>query len=56
MGDDKFWLYGESYGTRFAQMYAGAHPDHLAGLILDGTIDPTLVGHRVPQRSGAGLQ
>lgn len=44
MGDEKFWLYGESYGTQFAQMYAAAHPDRLAGLILDGTVDLTLAG------------
>jgi len=42
MGDDKFWLYGESYGTQFAQTYAAAHPDRLAALILDGTVDLTL--------------
>lgn len=44
MGDEKFWLYGESYGTQFAQTYAQAHPDRLAGLILDGTVDLTLSG------------
>ena len=42
MGDERFWLYGESYGTQFAQTYAAAHPDRLAGLILDGTVDLTL--------------
>ncbi|MEO8610641.1 MAG: alpha/beta hydrolase [Chloroflexota bacterium] len=42
IGDDKMWLYGESYGTQYAQEYAAAHPDHLAGLILDGTVDLTL--------------
>lgn len=42
MGDEKFWLYGESYGTQFSQMYATAHPDRLAGLILDGAVDITL--------------
>jgi pimeloyl-ACP methyl ester carboxylesterase len=42
MGDEKFWLYGESYGTQFAQTYATAHPDHIAGLILDGVVDLTL--------------
>jgi pimeloyl-ACP methyl ester carboxylesterase len=42
IGDDQFWLYGESYGTQFAQTYAAAHPEHLAGLILDGTVDLTL--------------
>lgn len=44
IGDDKFWLYGESYGTQYAQTYAAAHPDHLAGLLLDGTVDLTLSG------------
>lgn len=42
MGDEKLWLYGESYGTQYAQTYAAAHPDHVAGLILDGTVDLTL--------------
>jgi pimeloyl-ACP methyl ester carboxylesterase len=42
MGDEKFWLYGESYGTQFAQTYAASHPDHLAGLVLDGVVDLTL--------------
>ena len=44
IGDEKIWLYGESYGTQYAQEYAAAHPDHLAGLILDGTVDLTLSG------------
>ena len=44
MGDEKFWLYGESYGTQFSQTYAAAHPEHLAGLVLDGTVDLTLSG------------
>lgn len=44
IGDEKFWLYGESYGTQFVQTYAAAHADHLAGLILDGTVDLTLSG------------
>ena len=44
VGDEKFWLYGESYGTQYSQTYAAAHSDHLAGLILDGTVDLTLDG------------
>ena len=44
IGDEKFWLYGESYGTQFSQTYAAAHSDHLAGLLLDGTVDLTLDG------------
>lgn len=42
LGDEKIWLYGESYGTQYAQTYAAAHPENLAGLILDGTVDMTL--------------
>lgn len=44
MGDEQLWLYGESYGTQYAQTYAAAHPDRVAGLILDGTVDLTLSG------------
>jgi len=43
--DDRLWLYGESYGTQYAQTYAARHGDHLAGLILDGTVDLTLTGY-----------
>lgn len=44
IGDEKFWMYGVSYGTAVAQTYAQAHPDRLAGLVLDGTINMTLSG------------
>jgi len=39
VGDEKFWFYGESYGTQYAQVYAAAHGDRLAGLILDSPVD-----------------
>jgi pimeloyl-ACP methyl ester carboxylesterase len=42
VGDDQFWLYGESYGTQFTQTYAERYSDHLAGMILDGVVDLTL--------------
>jgi pimeloyl-ACP methyl ester carboxylesterase len=38
----KIHLYGESYGTQYAQTYAAAHPDHLAALFLDGVVDLTV--------------
>jgi pimeloyl-ACP methyl ester carboxylesterase len=44
MGGKLIWLYGESYGTQYAQTYAAAHPEGLGGLILDGTVDLTLSG------------
>ncbi len=42
IGDERFWLYGESYGTQFSQTYAAKYPQYLAGLILDGVVDLTL--------------
>jgi len=44
MGGKILWLYGESYGTQYAQTYAAVHPEGLGGLILDGTVDLTLSG------------
>lgn len=42
IGAPKVWVFGESYGTQFAQAYATAFPDAIAGVILDGTVDTTL--------------
>ncbi len=42
LGEDRLMVYGESYGTQYAQMYAGAHPDRLDGLFLDGPVDLSL--------------
>lgn len=47
IGDDKFMLYGVSYGTSVAETYAHKHADHLSGLILDGTQDLTQTGDRM---------
>jgi pimeloyl-ACP methyl ester carboxylesterase len=44
IGDEKIWLYGESYGTQYAQTYAAAHPENVAALVLDGTVDLTRSG------------
>jgi|AraplaMF_Col_mMF_1032025.scaffolds.fasta_scaffold00048_116 pimeloyl-ACP methyl ester carboxylesterase len=41
IGSPKVWLYGESYGTQFAQVYATRYPQALNGLILDGVVDLT---------------
>ncbi len=37
-------LYGESYGTQYAQTYAAAHPSRVRALYLDGPVDLTLTG------------
>ena len=39
MGEDKLWLFGESYGTQLAQTYAALHPERVAALVLDGPVD-----------------
>lgn len=44
LGGPAIWLYGESYGTQYAQTYAANHPDSLNGLILDGPVDLTRTG------------
>jgi pimeloyl-ACP methyl ester carboxylesterase len=41
---DRLILYGESYGTQYAQAYAAAHPDHVEAIILDGPVDMTAYG------------
>lgn len=41
LGIDRFALYGESYGTELAQVYAALHPDRLTALVLDGSVDLT---------------
>jgi pimeloyl-ACP methyl ester carboxylesterase len=54
-GEDKLWLYGESYGTQFAQWYAAAHPNRVAGMVLDGVVDLTMRGPRFAQDQTAGF-
>jgi pimeloyl-ACP methyl ester carboxylesterase len=44
--DDPIYLYGESYGTQYAQMFASAYPERIKGLILDGVVDLTLNGEQ----------
>ncbi|MCX7287055.1 MAG: alpha/beta fold hydrolase [Rhodobacterales bacterium] len=42
IGAPKVWLYGESYGTQFAQGYAAQFPEAIRGVILDGVVDLNL--------------
>lgn len=39
LGVERLTIYGESYGTQYAQGYAAAHPDRVAALLLDGPVD-----------------
>lgn len=44
LGAERLHLYGESYGSQYVQVYASAHPDRVATLLLDGPVDLTLTG------------
>ncbi|NPV57838.1 MAG: alpha/beta fold hydrolase, partial [Anaerolineae bacterium] len=46
VGDEKFMFYGVSYGTSVVQHYAAVYPQHLSGMVLDGTLDLTLTGEQ----------
>jgi pimeloyl-ACP methyl ester carboxylesterase len=39
-GYEKLVLYGTSYGTKVAELYAQAHPEHVEALILDSVVPP----------------
>jgi pimeloyl-ACP methyl ester carboxylesterase len=40
IGVDKIAIYGASYGTKVAEAYAAAYPDHVERLILDSVVTP----------------
>jgi len=42
IGAPPIWIIAESYGTLAAQHYAATFPEAIAGVILDGVIDPKL--------------
>jgi len=39
-GYEKLVLYGTSYGTKLAELYAQAHPDRVEALVLDSVVPP----------------
>jgi pimeloyl-ACP methyl ester carboxylesterase len=43
IGADKINLVGVSYGTRVAQQYAAAYPQHTRAIVLDGVVPNSLV-------------
>ncbi|MHB8531143.1 MAG: alpha/beta fold hydrolase, partial [Solirubrobacteraceae bacterium] len=40
-GYEKLVLYGTSYGTKVAELYAQAHPDRVEALVLDSVVTPS---------------
>lgn len=52
LGLERFVLVGHSLGGTVAVLYAGAHPDRVAGLFL---IDPCSDGRQVPKEAAQGM-
>lgn len=42
IGAPRVWLYGASYGTYIAQVYAAQFPEAIEAVILDGVMDPAI--------------
>lgn len=42
IGAPRVWLYGASYGTYIAQVYAALFPEAIDAVILDGVMDPAI--------------
>jgi pimeloyl-ACP methyl ester carboxylesterase len=42
IGAPRVWLYGASYGTYIAQVYAATYPDAIEAVILDAVMDPAI--------------
>lgn len=53
-GYRRLWLVGVSYGTYTAQRYAAAHPDRVAGLVLDSVVDPA-APDALPRRTAQAI-
>lgn len=55
-GVEQLMIYGESYGTLVAQLYAARYPEHTLRIVLDGPVDPTLSGFDFAVESAAGFE
>lgn len=54
IGARRVVIFGESYGTELAQVYAAHRPERVAGLILDAVVDPAVsqVAQAIQQAEG----
>jgi pimeloyl-ACP methyl ester carboxylesterase len=55
VGDEQFWLLGQSYGSEYAQRYTQRYPQHVAGLLLDGVVDLTLTEVEFVEAQGSAF-
>lgn len=44
IGEEKLYLYGQSYGTQFGQTYVTTYPTAVDRIVLDGVVDLTFDG------------
>jgi len=56
LGGPGVFLYGESYGTQYAQTYAAAHPDAVRRMAIDGVVDLTLTGPQFWASAARGFE
>ena len=56
VGDDKLNYLGISYGTSLGTAYAGAHPDRIRAMALDGAIDPALGTFDLARQQALGFE
>lgn len=56
MGDDTLSYVGYSYGTSIGQAYAGAFPDRVRAMILDGVVDTAPTGIEVAVEQARGFE
>lgn len=54
-GIERLTIYGESYGTLVAQLYAARYPAHTSRIIIDGPVDATLDGFAFAVESSHGF-
>jgi pimeloyl-ACP methyl ester carboxylesterase len=56
MGYERMILYGESYGSSFAQVYAATYPERVERMVLDGVLDLTRDGLETTADQIEGLE
>ncbi|HEY3894886.1 MAG TPA: alpha/beta hydrolase [Pseudonocardiaceae bacterium] len=56
LGDPKLFYLGSSYGTYLGAVYAELFPSHLARVVLDGAVPPTLTAGQMAQGHAGGAQ
>ena len=56
LGVEEVGLYGASYGSYLAEVYATLHPDRLSRVVMDGVIDPRFDWYDANLRQGPAFE